>query len=276
MKMEPLIGTKVGTIESIYLVIMRIKEFQSSLQAVDMDNMFLVASAYVMDPDTGDYLPESGSRPINLFTSLSQMWIFRPWRTLLHLAHIMAKTLFWKILFGVAPSCLIAVKTSSDRNSKNVHLGWNMEHNNTYSLEQRVFLGMAFAPIWFFIAPIHLSEVHLMIHACWSKDVCIWDIICSIVWTHSMTCNLSLLLQLGHFCLERTALAPIIWWNMHLSVMLLTRILYTASGHCFLTWLSNAKTGTSLNFTLQVKTTRKWGEELSWSKYHSRICVYHV
>jgi hypothetical protein len=60
MKMEPVICTKVGTrIESIYLVIMRIKEFQRSLQAVDMDNMFLIASAFlnlVQDPSTYSHL----------------------------------------------------------------------------------------------------------------------------------------------------------------------------------------------------------------------------
>jgi hypothetical protein len=39
-----------------------------------MEDLFLIASAYnVVDPNTGDFVLETGSRPINLFTSLSDV-----------------------------------------------------------------------------------------------------------------------------------------------------------------------------------------------------------
>jgi hypothetical protein len=73
--MEPLIGSKASReqLKSIYSVTMRIEEFRRSLQAFDMEDVFLIASAYVVDPTTGDFVPEMGSRPINLFTSLSDV-----------------------------------------------------------------------------------------------------------------------------------------------------------------------------------------------------------
>jgi hypothetical protein len=38
-----------------------------------MDDMFLVATAHTVDPDTGDYLLEPGSKHINLCTSLTDV-----------------------------------------------------------------------------------------------------------------------------------------------------------------------------------------------------------
>jgi hypothetical protein len=48
---------------------MRVEEFRKSLQAFDMDDVFIVASSYEMNPDLGDYVPAPGASTINLFTS---------------------------------------------------------------------------------------------------------------------------------------------------------------------------------------------------------------
>jgi hypothetical protein len=72
---EPLIGTKPTKeqLQSIYSVTMRIEEFRRSLQAFDMEDVFVIANEYDIDATSGDYKPATGSRPINLFTSIQDV-----------------------------------------------------------------------------------------------------------------------------------------------------------------------------------------------------------
>jgi hypothetical protein len=67
---EPLSGAKASKeqLKSIYSVTMRVEEFRRSLQAFDMDDVFVVASAYEPN-DEGETWPVAGARPINLFSS---------------------------------------------------------------------------------------------------------------------------------------------------------------------------------------------------------------
>lgn len=69
--MEPLSGNKPSKeqLKSIYSVTMRVEEFRKSLQAYDMDDVFMIASAYETHDDDGEDWPAVGARPINLFSS---------------------------------------------------------------------------------------------------------------------------------------------------------------------------------------------------------------
>jgi hypothetical protein len=66
--MEPLSGAKASKeqLKSIYSVTMRVEEFCRSLQAFDMDDVFVIASAYEPN-DEGEIWPIAGAHPINLF-----------------------------------------------------------------------------------------------------------------------------------------------------------------------------------------------------------------
>lgn len=73
--MEPLAGAKASKeqLKTIYSITMRIEEFRKSLQAYDMDDVFMIASEYEIDEETGNFTPVAGSRQVSLFTAASEV-----------------------------------------------------------------------------------------------------------------------------------------------------------------------------------------------------------